>query len=118
MTAQLSAADGSNGGAGSAADSAASTANSGAAAAPSAEQSAESSAGALLSKQRPSIMVRTLDQVDLARKVLGIENRELELPGIVVIGGQSAGKSSVVEALSGISLPRRDPPCLFALPSF
>ncbi len=32
--------------------------------------------------------------------------RWLDLPGIAVIGGQSAGKSSVVELLSGISLPR------------
>lgn len=63
------------------------------------------SAGALLSA-RPGGMAHTLDQVDKARKMVGVDDQGLDLPGIAVIGGQSAGKSSVVELLSGISLPR------------
>ncbi|KAH9846168.1 hypothetical protein C2E23DRAFT_854065 [Lenzites betulinus] len=37
---------------------------------------------------------------------------DLELPGIVVIGNQSAGKSSLVEAISGISVPRDAGTCI------
>ncbi|KAJ7024655.1 P-loop containing nucleoside triphosphate hydrolase protein [Mycena alexandri] len=36
---------------------------------------------------------------------------ELDLPRIAVIGNQSAGKSSVVEAISGIKLPRESGTC-------
>ncbi|KAJ7061772.1 P-loop containing nucleoside triphosphate hydrolase protein, partial [Mycena amicta] len=36
---------------------------------------------------------------------------ELDLPRIVVIGNQSAGKSSVVEAISGIKVPRDSGTC-------
>ncbi|KLO07662.1 hypothetical protein SCHPADRAFT_945077 [Schizopora paradoxa] len=35
----------------------------------------------------------------------------IELPGVVVVGNQSAGKSSLVEALSGISVPRNANTC-------
>lgn len=62
--------------------------------------------GALLAKP-PGGLAHTLDQVDHVRKLLGVDNRDFDLPGIAVIGGQSAGKSSVVELLSGVSLPRR-----------
>ncbi|KAH8928586.1 hypothetical protein BT69DRAFT_1329459 [Atractiella rhizophila] len=37
---------------------------------------------------------------------LGIRDDEIQLPGIVVVGNQSAGKSSLVEAISKIALPR------------
>ena len=33
-------------------------------------------------------------------------NDEVSIPGVVVVGAQSAGKSSVLEALGGIKLPR------------
>ncbi|XP_077071565.1 interferon-induced GTP-binding protein Mx-like [Siphateles boraxobius] len=50
-------------------------------------------------KVRPSI-----DLVDSLRS-LGVEE-DLNLPAIAVIGDQSSGKSSVLEALSGVALPR------------
>ncbi|KIJ53717.1 hypothetical protein M422DRAFT_775734 [Sphaerobolus stellatus SS14] len=43
-------------------------------------------------------------------KTLGV-SRDFDLPQIVVIGSQSAGKSSLIESISGITLPRSSGTC-------
>ena len=45
-----------------------------------------------------------IDLIDKLR-ALGIE-QDVHLPTIAVVGDQSAGKSSVLEAISGVQLPR------------
>ena len=42
---------------------------------------------------------------------LGIEGLQVPLPKIVVVGDQSAGKSSLIEALSEIKVPRSSGTC-------
>jgi interferon-induced GTP-binding protein Mx1 len=45
-----------------------------------------------------------IELIDFLRSI-GIE-KDLALPAIAVVGDQSSGKSSVLEALSGVALPR------------
>jgi GTP-binding protein EngB required for normal cell division len=45
-----------------------------------------------------------IDLIDRLR-FLGVD-QDVSLPSIVVVGDQSSGKSSVLEALSGVQLPR------------
>lgn len=49
-------------------------------------------------------MRRMVDLVNRLR-ASGVEDLGLPLPRIAVVGNQSAGKSSLIEAISGVSLP-------------
>ncbi|CAB4268294.1 unnamed protein product [Prunus armeniaca] len=51
-----------------------------------------------------------LDAVDKLRSLMVMEEG-IQLPTIVVVGDQSSGKSSVLESLAGISLPREQGIC-------
>ncbi|KAF4074955.1 hypothetical protein AMELA_G00229230, partial [Ameiurus melas] len=57
-----------------------------------------------LSEQYEKKVRPYLDLIDSLR-VFGV-GKDLALPAIVVIGDRSSGKSSVLEALSGVALPR------------
>ncbi|XP_053167168.1 interferon-induced GTP-binding protein Mx-like isoform X2 [Hemicordylus capensis] len=61
-------------------------------------------AASALSSQYEEKIRPCIDLIDSLR-ALGVE-KDLALPAIAVIGDQSAGKSSVLEALSGVALPR------------
>ena len=52
-------------------------------------------------------MVKAIDDL----RHLGVEHQGLDLPRICVVGDQSAGKSSLIQALSGIKVPRADGCC-------
>jgi len=52
---------------------------------------------------------RLFDIVDKLREL--DVNHELSLPQLVVCGSQSSGKSSVLEAISGIPFPRGEMTC-------
>ncbi|KAM6224044.1 interferon-induced GTP-binding protein Mx1 [Rhynchocyon petersi] len=60
--------------------------------------------GLSLSSQYEEKVRPCIDLIDSLR-ALGVE-QDLALPAIAVIGDQSSGKSSVLEALSGVALPR------------
>ncbi|KAF5897562.1 seizure protein 6 isoform X1, partial [Clarias magur] len=59
---------------------------------------------ASLNEKYDKIVRPRIDLIDSLR-ALGVE-KDLALPAIAVIGDQSSGKSSVLEALSGVALPR------------
>ena len=49
---------------------------------------------------------------DLVDKLKDLDvQKELQLPQLVVCGSQSSGKSSVLEAISGLSFPRGEFTC-------
>jgi len=52
---------------------------------------------------------RLLMKVDKMREILQME--KISLPQIVVVGDQSVGKSSILEAISGVELPRAQNIC-------
>ena len=62
---------------------------------------------AIQSSQRK--ISKMLGQIDDIRTLLkGAAIDQIELPALVVVGDQSSGKSSVLEAVSGVDLPRGD----------
>ena len=68
-------------------------------------QNNNSSALAIASK----ILQRRLNAIEKCRKTL--EKEKIDVPGIIVVGSQSAGKSSVLESISGIAFPRDENLC-------
>ncbi|KAJ6621430.1 hypothetical protein lerEdw1_014883 [Lerista edwardsae] len=64
----------------------------------------EKKVASALSSQYEEKIRPCIDLIDSLR-ALGVE-KDLALPAIAVIGDQSSGKSSVLEALSGVALPR------------
>ncbi|PIO29373.1 hypothetical protein AB205_0183120, partial [Aquarana catesbeiana] len=58
----------------------------------------------VLNQQYENQIRPCIDLIDSLRS-LGVE-KDLALPAIAVVGDQSSGKSSVLEALSGVCLPR------------
>ncbi|KAK7036327.1 P-loop containing nucleoside triphosphate hydrolase protein [Favolaschia claudopus] len=69
----------------------------------------ESSGVGLSNPQLSSDRRKLLDSINRLRNT-GVQ-ADIDLPGIVVIGGQSAGKSSLIESISGITLPRAAGTC-------
>jgi interferon-induced GTP-binding protein Mx1 len=62
-----------------------------------------------LMNERLKTEVRSvLDVYDKARERLGTVVSEVSVPTIVVIGFQSSGKSSVLEGIAQVNLPKGD----------
>ncbi|CAF2079331.1 unnamed protein product [Rotaria magnacalcarata] len=59
-----------------------------------------------LNESYDEAIIPLLTTIDKIRNRIADIDTTIDLPAIVVIGEQSSGKSSVLEALSGISLPR------------
>lgn len=57
-----------------------------------------------LSNEASKRLKPKLNAVEAVRSELSIEN--IQVPGVIVIGAQSAAKSSVLEAISGVNFPR------------
>lgn len=60
--------------------------------------------------------IMTLDMTELVKKIqelshLGIEDNKIALPKICVVGDQSTGKSSLIEGISEIQVPRSAGTC-------
>lgn len=60
--------------------------------------------------------ILTVEMKNLVKKIqnlshLGIEDSNIRLPKICVVGDQSTGKSSIIEAISEIKVPRSDGTC-------
>lgn len=71
---------------------------------------------ALPSLARGNLDLLTLDMKDLVKKIqalshLGIEDSKIALPKICVVGDQSHGKSSLIEGISEIKVPRSAGTC-------
>eukprot|EP00930_Biecheleria_cincta_P050656 TRINITY_DN35840_c0_g1_i1.p1 TRINITY_DN35840_c0_g1~~TRINITY_DN35840_c0_g1_i1.p1 ORF type:complete len:768 (+),score=165.84 TRINITY_DN35840_c0_g1_i1:91-2304(+) len=70
---------------------------------------ATTSAGPLLSEESAT---RLADKISLLERIRGpLQEEGIPVPGIVVVGNQSSGKSSVLEHISGISFPRAQNTC-------
>lgn len=61
--------------------------------------------GAIESEMVSRLGSTTFATLERFRRLL-YENDDFSIPGVVVVGAQNAGKSSVLEALSGVKLPR------------
>ncbi|VDC00608.1 unnamed protein product [Peniophora sp. CBMAI 1063] len=72
-------------------------------------QSTSSNALGLLDPQVSEQRRRIFDLINRLRNT-GVQS-EISVPVIAVVGAQSAGKSSMIEAISGISLPRKAGTC-------
>ena len=54
---------------------------------------------------------RVLDTLDEIRNLIGNNDNDVKIPTVVVIGDQSHGKSSLMELISGVDLPRNQEIC-------
>ncbi|KAJ3113830.1 hypothetical protein HDU96_002872 [Phlyctochytrium bullatum] len=75
--------------------------------------------GAISSSMSPSVFLKTSAFGERARRLVQLVNSmrdagahmDIDLPTVVVCGNQSVGKSSLIEALCGVVLPRAEGTC-------